>query len=336
MQDSSRPVTGYPVQNLNGCAPPPPASSATAYPYVNPNPYPYYPPPTPQNPRPTFFRRLFVAFAILVIIFGTILLIFWLVLRPHLPDFSLESLSLSNFNASNQRVTATWNAQFQVFNPNKKLSISYGDVVSSVFHKDYFLTETRIGPFVQGTRNVSTVQASYSVVDSYVEAKVVDAINGERSRGEVKFSVNVLADVAFRYGGWRGRRRVLRVRCNDVALSGSSGKMTGMMKFDLKKRPNWLPLADYHNTTEVCIGYLIGGSLMVSNSLPTGCYLPLSKMVITMKDAVYLRERMAKRRLTTVNPTAYCTAFPFMFIAKGKRRKEEQIDGSSAIIAFEV
>ncbi|WRX32094.1 Late embryogenesis abundant protein [Theobroma cacao] len=269
MQDSSRPVTGYPVQNLNGCAPPPPASSATAYPYVNPNPYPYYPPPTPQNPRPTFFRRLFVAFAILVIIFGTILLIFWLVLRPHLPDFSLESLSLSNFNASNQRVTATWNAQFQVFNPNKKLSISYGDVVSSVFHKDYFLTETRIGPFVQGTRNVSTVQASYSVVDSYVEAKVVDAINGERSRGEVKFSVNVLADVAFRYGGWRGRRRVLRVRCNDVALSGSSGKMTGG---------------------------------------PRKC-----------------SERMAKRRLTTVNPTAYCTAFPFMFIAKGKRRKEEQI-----------
>ncbi|XVE79175.1 hypothetical protein DITRI_Ditri14bG0036900 [Diplodiscus trichospermus] len=227
MQDSSRPVTGYPVQNVNGCAPTQPATSATAYPYVNPNPYPYYPAPRPQNPRPTFFRRLFVAFAIFLIIFGTILLIFWLVLRPRLPDFSLQSLSLSNFNASNERVNATWNAQFQVSNPNKKLAIAYGDFVSSVFYKDNFLTETRIGPFVQGTRNVSTVEASYSVVDSFAEGKVVDAMNGERTRGEIKFNVKVIAEVAFRYGGWSGRRRFLRVWCNDVALTGSSGKMTG-------------------------------------------------------------------------------------------------------------
>ncbi|XVE59636.1 hypothetical protein DITRI_Ditri05aG0062000 [Diplodiscus trichospermus] len=228
MQDSSRPVTGYPVQNLNGCAPPPPAASGTAYPYVSPNPQPYYySAPPPQNPRPTFFRRLLVAFAIVLIIFGTILLIVWLVVRPKFPDFSIQSLSPSNFNASNQRVNATWNAQFQVSNQNKKLSLSYDDVVSSIFHKDNFLTETRIGPFVQGTRNVSTVEASYSVVDSFVEGKVVDEMNGERSRGQIKFNVKVLADVAFRYGGWRGRRRILRVWCNDVALTGSSGELTG-------------------------------------------------------------------------------------------------------------
>ncbi|KAK8493806.1 hypothetical protein V6N11_056932 [Hibiscus sabdariffa] len=203
MRDSSRPVTGYPIQNVNGCAPPPPATSSAAYPYVNPSPYPYYPAPPPQNPRPTFFRRLFVIFSVLLIIFGAILLIFWLVLRPQLPDFSIQSLSLDNFNASNQRVNGTWNARFQVSNPNKKLSIYYGDIVSSVFHKDDFLTETRIEPFVQDTREVNTVEASYSVVDSFVEGKVVDAMNGERTRGEIKFNIKVIADVAFRYGGWR-------------------------------------------------------------------------------------------------------------------------------------
>ncbi|XP_022756022.1 NDR1/HIN1-like protein 10 [Durio zibethinus] len=227
MEDSSRPVTGYPVQNLNGYTPPPPATSGIAHPYVNTNPYPYYPAPPPQNPRLTFFRRLFVAFSILLIIFGIVLLILWLVLRPKLPVFSIQFLSLSNFNASNQRVSAAWNAQFQVSNPNKKLSISYGDVVSLVFHEDYFLTETRIGPFVQGRRNVSTVEASYSVVDSFADGKVVDAMNGEMTRGEIKFNVKVKALVAFRYGRWRGRRRILRAWCNDVALTGPSGKMTG-------------------------------------------------------------------------------------------------------------
>ncbi|KAE8733043.1 Detected protein of unknown function [Hibiscus syriacus] len=206
MQGTSRPVIGYPIQNVNGCAPPPPATSSTAYPYVNPSPYPYYPAPPSQNPRPTFFRRLFVAFAVLLIIFGTILLIFWL------------------------RLNGTWNARFQVSNPSKKLSIYYGDIVSSVLHKDDFLTETRIEPFVQGTREVNTVEASYSVVDSFVEGKVVDEMNVERTRGEIRFNIKVLADVAFRYGGWRGRRRLLRVWCDDLAFSGSPGKMTGSSK----------------------------------------------------------------------------------------------------------
>lgn len=124
-------------------------------------------------------------------------------------------------------MTATWNAQFQVSNPNKKLSITYADVVSSVFHKDYFLTETRIEPFSQGTGDVRTLDASFSLADSFVEGKVVDAMNGERSRGEVKFNVGMVADVVFRYSGWRGRRRVLRVWCGDVTLAGSSGRMTG-------------------------------------------------------------------------------------------------------------
>ncbi|KAL4282480.1 hypothetical protein GQ457_16G008020 [Hibiscus cannabinus] len=201
MQDSSRPVIGYPVQSANGCAQPPPAAtSGTAYPYVNSNTYSYYPaPPPPQYRRQTFFRTFFIVMAILLLIFGIILLIFWLVLRPHLPDFSVQSLSLSNFNASNQRVSATWNAQFGVSNPNKKLSITYGDVLSSVFHGDYYLAETRIGPFSQGTGDVRTLDASYSVVDSFVDGRVVDAMNGERSRGQVRFNFKLVADVAFRY-----------------------------------------------------------------------------------------------------------------------------------------
>ncbi|KAK8515700.1 hypothetical protein V6N13_139331 [Hibiscus sabdariffa] len=226
MQDSSRPVTGYPVQNLNGCAPPP-TGYAYSYAHVNPNPHPYYPTPPPQDPRSTFLRRLLSAIAVVLIIFGFILFIIWIVLRPQLPDFSIQSLSLSNFNAANQRVNATWNAQIQVSNPNKKLSISYGEVVSSVFHKDYFLSETRIGPFVQRTRSAGAVGASYSMVDSFVDGDVMDEMNEERRAGEMKFSLKVSADVAFRYGGWRGRRRFLTVWCDDVAVTASSGKMIG-------------------------------------------------------------------------------------------------------------
>ncbi|GMI97229.1 hypothetical protein like AT2G27260 [Hibiscus trionum] len=190
MQDSSRPVTGYPVQNLNGCAPPP---TGYAYARVNPITHPYYPATPSQDPRSTFLRCLLAAVAVFFIIFGTILFIIWLI---------------------------------QVSNPNKKLSISYGEVVSSVVHKDYFLSETRIGPFVQSTRSSGAVGASYSMVDSFVDGEVMNEMNEESRVGEMKFNLKVLADLAFRYGGWRGRQRFLTVCCDDVGVTASLGKMS--------------------------------------------------------------------------------------------------------------
>ncbi|GMI97280.1 hypothetical protein HRI_003397200 [Hibiscus trionum] len=150
-------------------------------------------------------------------------------------SFSAPTSPTSRFNPSHcpistPRTSASWNAEFRVSNPNKKLSINYGDVISSVFHGDHYLAETRIGPFSQGTGDVRTLDASYSVVDSFVYGRVVDAMNGERRCGQVRFNVKAVADMAFRYGGWRGRWRLLRVWSDDITLTGSPGKMIGGSK----------------------------------------------------------------------------------------------------------
>ncbi|GMI97281.1 hypothetical protein like AT2G27260 [Hibiscus trionum] len=229
MQESSRTVIGYPAQNANGCAPPlPAAASGTAYPYVYSNTRRYHPLPAPAEYRRRQ-RTVLVSSAIFFffLIFVITVLILWLVFRPHYPDVSVQSLSLSNFNTSNQQVSASWNAEFRVSNPNKKLSITYGDVVSTISHGDYYLAETRIGPFSQGTGDVRTLDASYSVVDSFVDGRVVDAMNGERSRGQVRFNVKTVAVMGFHYGWGRLQWGMLRVVCDDVTLTGSSGKMTG-------------------------------------------------------------------------------------------------------------
>lgn len=77
---------------------------------------------------------------------------------------------------------------------------------------------------------MTTVETSFSLVDAYVKGDVVDAINKDRSNGQVKFDVLVSSWVGFRYGGWRGRRRLLRVLCRNVVLNSSSWKMLGMAK----------------------------------------------------------------------------------------------------------
>ncbi|OMO52477.1 hypothetical protein COLO4_37164 [Corchorus olitorius] len=228
MEDSSRHVIGYPVQNVNGCscggAPPPPAASGTAYHYVNPKP----------KPCLSWIDKHLTALMLSILIFVVALAILSAALDPHLPDFSIQSLSLSNYNSTtNHGVTATWKAEFQVSNPNTKATFSYGEMDSVVLYKDYALADTRIGPLELGVaRNSSrVVDASYAMVDAYVDGKVADAMNAERRSGEVKFNVKVCGYVKFGNiwsSGILPSEKHIRVWCNDVALiSASAGKMTG-------------------------------------------------------------------------------------------------------------
>ncbi|KAJ8749878.1 hypothetical protein K2173_013793 [Erythroxylum novogranatense] len=241
MQDPSRPTTGYPPPNGN----PTSGTAGTHHfeqPYSNNNSYFYYY--NNQQHQPSFYsdhgvfllRRLVVSVIAVTVIFFTILVIMWLAVRPRLPDFQLTSLSVSNFNlsSSSQTVTGNWHALFRVYNPNKKMKISYDVVDSSVLYRSEILSQTRVVPFKQDTRSQSLVEASYSVVNTYVDGWVVSDINGERSRGSVGFNVKVVANVGFKVGGFGARRRLLRVFCDDVSvgvtLSSKSGNLTGGTK----------------------------------------------------------------------------------------------------------
>ncbi|KAG8644783.1 hypothetical protein MANES_11G165500v8 [Manihot esculenta] len=236
MADPSRPATGYPVppaQHPNGYPPP---QSATAYAPPPTNPYYYNQPPPYPNPRTALLRRLIAALIVITVLFLTILFICWLVIRPHRPQFHVTSLSVTNLNVStsSQRLTGYWNARLQVYNPNKKLKISYDEIASSILYKSEILSQTRIPPFKQDTKHLTTIDAEFSAVDSYVDERVVNGINGDRARGSVGFNLRVVADVGFKVGRFRARRRLLRVWCDnvDIGLSanGGSGNLTAGSK----------------------------------------------------------------------------------------------------------
>ncbi|XP_050228440.1 NDR1/HIN1-like protein 12 [Mercurialis annua] len=217
---SRPPVTGYPQsQHQNGYPPPP----ATVYPppyYYHNQPQPFYP-----NPRTTLLRRMVAAILVATVLFFTIFFICWLVLRPHRPQFRITSFSLSNFNLSHpQRLTADWNARFQVYNPNKKLKISYDQIVCSLLYRTEILSQTRVPPLYQDTKNLSFFDASFSALDTYVDDWVVKGINEDRSqRQAVSFNLRLAADVGFKVGSFRARRRYLRVLCDGVTVAISSG-----------------------------------------------------------------------------------------------------------------
>ncbi|XP_058109094.1 NDR1/HIN1-like protein 10 [Magnolia sinica] len=228
-----KPVTGYPAAQSSY----PPHISGTAYPYPAPPPAPYYPtnpypPPPPQyDPRRALFLRRLIAAAIAVfIIIGAIIFIFWLVLRPRLPEFTVRSVSVSRFNISSSQLTANWDISLSALNTNTKMAIYYDRVEASVFYGSDLLSETTLAPFYQGKRNLTTVRATLAAVSEYVRDGVVRDLSEDRARrGSVNFHVKLLAWVRFRSGAWRTRRHLLRVFCEDVRVGLPSAARVGTL-----------------------------------------------------------------------------------------------------------
>ncbi|XP_057483461.1 NDR1/HIN1-like protein 10 isoform X2 [Actinidia eriantha] len=224
-----RPVTGYPASAYPNST----TTTGSAYPYAAPPPQsayyynnnnPYYAQPYP-DPRAAFLRRLVVIIAASFIIAGTIVFIVWLVLRPRVPEFRVDSVSLSNFNLSSTSslLTGNWDVKFAVSNPNHKISLYYDHIAASVFYKDESLSETTVAPFDQGTRNQTTVTATFATAARYVDKKAADSILSDRtSRGIVDFNVRMVARVRLKAGSWQERRRFMRVYCGNLAVGLSS------------------------------------------------------------------------------------------------------------------
>ncbi|KAL3335899.1 hypothetical protein AABB24_031894 [Solanum stoloniferum] len=239
MADPNRPVTGYPAAaaapppNHNGypsAQPPPPA---TAYPYAAPPYYNNYPYPDPYAAqRNTFLRRVIAILVASTIITGTILFVIWIVILPRIPEFQVDSLSVSNLNLSNSLITANWDLRFTARNPNKKLTLYCDEIAAAIFYDSLSIADTTVPPFFMDRVNETSQEVSFVATGAYVEKWAFEGMGKERAeKASVRFNVRMVARVSFKAGSWRARRRYLRVYCGDlsvgVALNKSSGNLLG-------------------------------------------------------------------------------------------------------------
>lgn len=239
MSNQQYTATGYP-------APSAASHAAGGYPYAappphpthyannaNPNPNPnafYYSAPYGTAQRATYYRRFMVAVVSILIIFATVLFIIWLVLRPRVPQFRMDSLSLSQFNvSSSSSVSGNWTASFTVYNPNSKMHVYYDDLDGGVYYRSELLATNRLPPFDQATKSSRNMSATFVATTAYVDGWVASGINGDRGHGSVKFNLKIVATVHFKAGGWWTRRRFLRVFCDDLPVGISSNSAIGSL-----------------------------------------------------------------------------------------------------------
>ncbi|XP_057770742.1 NDR1/HIN1-like protein 10 [Salvia miltiorrhiza] len=183
--------------------------------------------------RATCLRRIFAFVIGLIVIFGTATFIVWLILRPQLPEFRVDSLSISNFTLGNDLlISFTSEIKLTAKNPNKKMKLGYDHIETAIYYQSYSLSETTVAPFYQGTKNETSLTVRFAAAGSFLEKVAVDEITGERGKNDnVNFNLRMLSRVRFEAKVWRTRRRFLKVFCGDLVLglptSGRSEVLTG-------------------------------------------------------------------------------------------------------------
>uniref|UniRef100_A0A7C9E951 Late embryogenesis abundant protein LEA-2 subgroup domain-containing protein n=1 Tax=Opuntia streptacantha TaxID=393608 RepID=A0A7C9E951_OPUST len=97
-----------------------------------------------------------IIFSILVVI-GLIILVFWLLVRPHEPKFYATDAAVTTFNFSNtNQLSYDLAVNFTMRNPNRKVGIYYDQIEANAFYSDHRFS-TVLGPtFYQGHKNTTS------------------------------------------------------------------------------------------------------------------------------------------------------------------------------------
>ncbi|KAI4340474.1 hypothetical protein MLD38_025304 [Melastoma candidum] len=227
------PATGYPVPpQQSSAAPTNGYPYAVSYPSSTNNYYDPYAVPVPAPRRSAFLRTFLITLISLFLIAGAIMLIFWIVIRPRVPDFYVTSLSVSNYSVSvgtSTSVTATWAVTLRAVNPNKKIRISYEEVESSISYRDEPLAKSSIPPFYQGTGDTTEFKVGFADKDYYVSPRNANGMESDRTgHGSVAFEVRVRAMARLKAKGWWWTRmRIIRVICSGVSVRFTGNATTG-------------------------------------------------------------------------------------------------------------
>ncbi|XWS66587.1 hypothetical protein CRYUN_Cryun05aG0212500 [Craigia yunnanensis] len=230
------PAMGYPPQMMYPNAPypgyPPPPHGYNQYPYAQPPPAHYYNQgyASPRHDRCSgFVRGIVAAMIILVVLSCLSSLITWAILRPQIPVFHVDNMSVSNFSTSSTPFTATWDTNLTVENPNHKLRLYFDKILGTMFYdEEDSLGSSWLNPIFMETKTKTTLQAIISANGSAQNAVpiwVAQEMGKDRGTGSVTFALRFRVWATFKSGTWWTKNMVMRVLCEDLKVNfvGTSG-----------------------------------------------------------------------------------------------------------------
>ncbi|XP_023735577.1 NDR1/HIN1-like protein 26 [Lactuca sativa] len=211
-QPTPTPVTGNPTLSTTS----------------NPNTGAANPPNGPQDEGMNWTNLFFLFIALAIFIASICLFIYmiWVSLFLHLqdPQFGINKVTITNLSISSySQISGDWEVEFIFRNPNTKVNLYYDQTEVDVSYISDSIAQTIIPPFMQNTKNETTIRATFTSVMMYVHDG--DSIKDERSHGSISFNLRMMVRVQARVR-WAGTW-VLTVDCSKLKIAVSSGRNGG-------------------------------------------------------------------------------------------------------------
>lgn len=131
----------------------------------------------------------------IVVALGIAALVVWLVLRPiHLPNYSVEQVSLSSIstNSAPPTVSATIDYRVRAHNPNKHIGIHYDSIrVLSDYNGNLRVGVGELPGFYQPHRNVTILHGTVVADRVGVSQSLVNSIQSDVAQGRVPLTIVV-------------------------------------------------------------------------------------------------------------------------------------------------
>ncbi|KAK9285607.1 hypothetical protein L1049_024802 [Liquidambar formosana] len=155
-----------------------------------------------------------------VIIVGIVGGILFLVFRPKLPKYSIDSLRITQFNLSNDNsLNATLDVAITARNPNKKIGIYYesGSQIT-VWYTGTQLCQGSLPKFYQGHRNTTILNVPLTGQTQNATG-LLSTLQAQQQTGSIPLNLRVNVPVRIKLGKLKLMKVKFRVRCRLVVDS---------------------------------------------------------------------------------------------------------------------
>ncbi|KAF5479325.1 hypothetical protein F2P56_000158 [Juglans regia] len=167
---------------------------------------------------------------LLIIIIGIIVGIIFLVFRPKLPKYSVDTIQITQFNlSSDDSLYATFDVTITARNPNKKIGIYYeGGSNIGVWYTDRKLCQGALPKFYQGHRNTTVLNVDMTGQTQNATGLLTTLQQQLQETGGVPLTLRVNQPVRIKLGKLKLFKIKFRVRCRLVvdSLSPNNGIST--------------------------------------------------------------------------------------------------------------
>ncbi|OMO90344.1 Late embryogenesis abundant protein, LEA-14 [Corchorus olitorius] len=130
----------------------------------------------------------------------------------------MENGSVQNFNLTNNHLNATFDFVLKAENPNRRISVYYDYIESTVMYEDQTIAFTTIDPFYQPRRNVTRVESKLVAQSLSLSQATFKDMRIEKTSGEIEVDVHFKARIRLKVGVWKSDHRTLRITCSSVAV----------------------------------------------------------------------------------------------------------------------